>query len=101
MNGCEPPAFILPYKSPLALDAVKRGVRASRQRRLLPLVTKYSAQLGPTVELNLLSGTGLGTTDPENIKILLSTHFDGTLQNPILVTWGCSDCMEDLISTRL
>ena len=72
---------MLPYKWPWALDVVKRGFRAGRQKRLLSLFTEYFKELGPTVELTILGGTGYATMDPENIEALLSTHFDGTLLN--------------------
>ena len=78
LNGCKPPAFVLSYKWPLALDIVKRGFKAGRQKKLLSLFTEYFDQLGPTVELTILGGTGFATMDPENVEAVLSTRFDGT-----------------------
>ena len=77
-NGCKPPTFVLAYKWPLALDLVKRGFQAGRQKKLLALFTEYFEQLGPTAELTVLGGTGYATKDPENIEAILSTKFDGT-----------------------
>ena len=78
LNGCKPPAFVLSYKWPLALDIVKRGFKAGRQKRLLSLFTEYFDQLGPTIELKILvGGVGYATMDPDNIEAVLSTHFDG------------------------
>ncbi|KAF6231018.1 hypothetical protein HO173_010718 [Letharia columbiana] len=76
LNDCQPPAFILSYKWPLALDIVKRGFKAGRQKKLLSLFTEYFDQLGPTVELTILGGIGFATMDPENIEAVLSTHFE-------------------------
>ena len=76
-NGCKPPAFVLHPKWPLALDVVKRGFRAGRQKKLLSLFTEYFEQLGPTVELRVLGGIGFATKDPENIEAVLATHFEG------------------------
>ena len=77
-NGCKPPAFVLSYKWPLALDIVIRGFKAGREKRLLSLFTEYFNQLGSTVELSILGGIGFATMDPENVEAVLSTHFDGT-----------------------
>lgn len=75
---------MLSYKWPLALNIVKRGFRAGRQKKLLSLFTEYFKELGPTVELTILGGTGYATMDPENIEAVLSTHFDGTLLDLIV-----------------
>ena len=75
---------MLSYKWPLALDVVKRGFRAGRQKKLLSLFTEYFKQLGPTVELTLLGGTGYATMDPENIEALLSTQFDSMLLRDVV-----------------
>ena len=69
---------MLSYKWPLALDIVKRGFQAGREKRLLSLFTEYFEQLGSTVELTILGGIGFATMDPENVEAVLSTHFDGT-----------------------
>ena len=69
---------MLSYKWPFALDVVRRGFRAGRQGKLLALFGWYFGQLGPTVELTILGGTGYATMDPENVETLLSTGFDGT-----------------------
>jgi len=70
---------VLRYKWPLALDLVKRGFKAGRQKKLLALFTYYFEELGgPTAELTILGGTGYVTKDPENIEAILSTQFHGT-----------------------
>ena len=69
---------MLDYKWPFALDVVKRGFYAGRQKKLLALFTEYFKQLGgTTAELTILAGTGFATKDPENIEAILSTNFDG------------------------
>lgn len=73
---------MLSYKWPLALDIVKRGFKAGREKRLLSLFTEYFDQLGSTVELSILGGIGFATMDPENVEAVLSTHFDGTSFGP-------------------
>lgn len=70
---------MLRYKWPLALDLIKRGYEAGRQKKLLALFTEYFEESGPTVELTILGGTGYATKDPENAEALLSTNFDSTL----------------------
>ncbi|KAL2049643.1 hypothetical protein ABVK25_010103 [Lepraria finkii] len=75
-NGCKPPTSVLAYKWPLALDVVKRGFRAGRQKKLLSLFTDYWGFLGSTVELTILGGTGYATMDPDNIEAVLSTRFE-------------------------
>ena len=45
---------------------------------------KYFKQLGTTVELTLLGGTGLATMDPEKIEAVLSTHFDSMYLGSII-----------------
>lgn len=77
-NGCKPPAFVLQYKWPLALDVMKRGFHAGRQKKLLGLFTDYFKELGPTAQLTILGGTGYATKDPENIEAILSSQFKGT-----------------------
>ncbi|MCJ1315275.1 hypothetical protein MMC15_000592 [Xylographa vitiligo] len=76
INGCQPPTYVLLYKWPLALDVVKRGFAAGREKKLLSLFTDYFAILGPTVELTILGGTGYATMDPENIEAVLSSQFE-------------------------
>ena len=70
---------MLKSKWPLALDVIKQGLRAGRQKRLLALFTEYFEDLGPTAELTILGGTGYATKDPENVEAILSTQFNGTL----------------------
>jgi hypothetical protein len=77
---------VLRYKWPLALDVVKRGFKAGRQKKLLALFTEYFKELGPTAELTILGGTGYATKDPENIEAILSTQFDGTSLDPTYST---------------
>ena len=68
---------MLSYKWPLALDVVKRGFQAGRQKKLLTLFSEHFEQLGTTAELTILGGTGFATMDPQNIEALLATHFEG------------------------
>ena len=60
-----------------ALDIVKSGFRAGRQKKLLAFFTKHFDQLSPTAEVSILGGIGYVTQDPENIEAVLSTHFQG------------------------
>ncbi|CAG8957897.1 hypothetical protein HYFRA_00000237, partial [Hymenoscyphus fraxineus] len=74
-KGCQPSAAKLLYKWPLALDVLRDGFKAGREKRLLQFFTKHFGQLRPTAEVNILGGTGYVTQDPENIRTILSTKF--------------------------
>ncbi|PMD38765.1 putative cytochrome P450 alkane hydroxylase [Hyaloscypha variabilis F] len=74
-SGCKPSAAKLLYRWPLALDIMKSGFRAGREKKLLAFFTKHFDQLSPTAEVKILGGIGYVTQDPENIEALLSTHF--------------------------
>lgn len=76
-SGCQPPASKLVYKWPLALDILKSGFRAGREKKLLAFFTEHFRLLNPTAEVKILGGIGYVTQDPENIEALLSTHFQG------------------------
>ncbi|OBT63865.1 hypothetical protein VE03_06632 [Pseudogymnoascus sp. 23342-1-I1] len=74
-NGCKPSSAKLVYHWPLALDILKDGFRAGREKKLLSFFTQHFSQLKPTAEVKILGGIGYVTQDPENIKALLSTQF--------------------------
>ncbi|KAG4416683.1 hypothetical protein IFR04_010201 [Cadophora malorum] len=78
-NGCKPSAAKLIYHWPLALDVLKDGFKAGRDKKLLAFFTKHFDQLSPTAEVRILGGIGFVTQDPENIEALLSTQFEGKL----------------------
>jgi len=75
--GCKPSATKLVYHWPLALDVMKDGFRAGREKKLLAFFTKHFDPLGPTAEVKVLGGIGYVTQDPRNIEALLSTQFQG------------------------
>ncbi|KUJ19970.1 cytochrome P450 [Mollisia scopiformis] len=75
-SGCKPPAAKLLYRWPLALDVLKSGFQAGREKKLLAFFTKHFDQLSPTAEVKILGGIGFVTQDPENIEAILSTHFE-------------------------
>ncbi|KJX99949.1 cytochrome P450 alkane hydroxylase like protein [Zymoseptoria brevis] len=74
-HGCKPPTWVMPYKLPLALDVLKKGFHAGRQKRLLAMFDQYFDTLGPTVEVSILAGKGYATMDPANIEAIPSTRF--------------------------
>jgi len=78
-NDCRPVQFKVPFKWPLAVDIVKRGLQANSKKRLLALFSAFFDDLGPNVEATVLGGRGFVTMDPENIEAVLSSRFQGTL----------------------
>lgn len=76
-NGCKPSAAKLKYTWPLALDILKDGFKAGREKKLLAFFTRHFDQLNTTAEVSILGGIGYVTQDPENIEALLSTSFQG------------------------
>ena len=86
----------VPYKWPPSLDLVKDTWDANEDQRILAFYSGYFDKLGPNLEQKLLGAIGRSgisksrsfkylihaiigyfTIDPENMKALLSTHFQG------------------------
>ncbi|RDW59257.1 hypothetical protein BP5796_12181 [Coleophoma crateriformis] len=66
-----------PTKWPLGLDMVVRGIRASREQRVMEFVLERFENMGcHTWYMNLLGSSNLLTADPKNIQALLATQFD-------------------------
>ncbi|MCJ1330351.1 hypothetical protein MMC10_007034 [Thelotrema lepadinum] len=74
-SGCKPATSKLIYKWPLALDVLKDGFKAGREKKLLAFFTQYFKHLSPTAEVSILGGIGYVTQDPENVEAILSTQF--------------------------
>ena len=70
-SGCKAPASKLAYKWPLALDMIRSGFKAGREKKLLAFFTKHFNELSPTAEVSILGGIGYVTQDPENIEALV------------------------------
>ncbi|KAI7971919.1 hypothetical protein EIK77_007518 [Talaromyces pinophilus] len=74
--GCEP-APTEPTKWPLGLDMVVRGLRASREQRVMDFVLERFDAMGRyTWYMKLLGSTNLITAEPANIQALLATQFE-------------------------
>jgi hypothetical protein len=76
-TGCKPPSAKLAYRWPLALDVLRDGFKAGREKKLLAFFTEYFEKLSPTAEVRILGGVGYVTQDPENVEAILSTNFQG------------------------
>ena len=57
---------------PLGLDLVKGLIKANANQHLMLYLQPYIDGMGPNLELRILGNAGLVTTDPENIKSVLS-----------------------------
>lgn len=73
-NNCQPIQATLPYRWPFALDLLKVQYDALPEKRLLEFQTQY-LDTAPTIRINIL-GEGIITTDPANLKTVLSTRFE-------------------------
>lgn len=74
-NHCkDPPAY--PQKDPFfALDLVFQALSAFRAKRFLDMITERHTRVGPTYSARSMSRRYLFTSDPENIKTVLSVRF--------------------------
>lgn len=74
-NHCkDPPAY--PQKDPFfAVDMVVQAASAFRAKRFLDMITERHTRIGPTHSARTLTRRYLFTTDPENIKTVLSVRF--------------------------
>ncbi|KAJ5522873.1 Cytochrome P450 E-class CYP52 [Penicillium frequentans] len=75
-HGCLPMKTWIPYRWPLGLDILKRQYDALPEQRLLLFQSQYFEKLGPNMTFNIFGKQGYITADPENIKSILSTHFE-------------------------
>ncbi len=77
--GCHLPRQY-PHKERLfGLDLLWKCTKALRNRKFLETVTQILEKHGPTIQYLILGNRAIITTDPENIRALLSTkfhHFD-------------------------
>ena len=67
----------IPYRWPLGLDILKRQYDVLPEQRLLLFKSQYFDKYGPNLTFKIFSKQGYLTADPENIKSILSTHFEG------------------------
>ncbi|KAK2611687.1 hypothetical protein N8I77_005015 [Diaporthe amygdali] len=74
-NHCKsPPAY--PQKDPvLALDLVFSALSSFRAKRFLDMVTERHTRVGTTYSARSMGRRYIFTTDPENIKTVLSVRF--------------------------
>jgi len=59
------------------LDVLVSALKFAREKRVLQFFLDVVDQNGTTFEQNLLGGRSVNTVDPENIKAILSTNFNG------------------------
>lgn len=76
LNGCQP-AAVYPHRDPiLGIDFLRTSVKALREYRLLELWDAVLAAHRGTCWYNAVGRWMLLTSEPDNIKAILSTHFD-------------------------
>ncbi|KAL6889724.1 cytochrome P450 [Trichoderma longibrachiatum] len=76
LNGCQP-AAVYPHRDPiLGIDFLRTSVKALREYRLLELWDAVLAAHRGTCWYNAVGRWMLLTSEPDNIKVILSTHFD-------------------------
>lgn len=71
---CKPVLATVPYRWPLALDLLKRQYDALFSGHFMETVTEAFC-IAPTTKFELFGATGYLTTDPENVKTVLTTRF--------------------------
>ena len=64
---------------PLGLDVLYAQYNAIVENRLLAFQQRYIDDLGPNLEIQILGSVGYTTLDPQNVEVILSARFDGTL----------------------
>ena len=75
-HGCQPPTSILPYSDPLGLRFMYKILQAAKQGEILKFFHDNLALYGRTHLNPTWRRTAYITNDAENIKAVLSTHFD-------------------------
>ncbi|KAI9811427.1 MAG: hypothetical protein M1827_005410 [Pycnora praestabilis] len=73
-NGCEPPKKFPTYL-PLGLDLLRANLKAIKERKVLENQRKRFFATGNTMQLTISGITFLATTEPENLKTMLSLNF--------------------------
>lgn len=76
-HGCQPAMSKIPYNWPLAIDVLKNGFSAAREKKLVSFITNYIRDMHTTAEICILGGRGYVTFEPKNIEALLSSQFEG------------------------
>ena len=75
-NGCQPVAKNMSKDPVLGLDFLYTSIKASRAHKLLELRQHaYTAAGTNTVKATILNNQTIGTTEPENLKTILSLNF--------------------------
>jgi len=74
--GCQPAKWY-PHKDPvLGLDLFRDTMAALKANRLQARLTERFRQFGETYWCRLLGSSLVMTNEPENVKMILSTHFE-------------------------
>lgn len=61
----------------MGLDLLNKAFRYEKQQQILQFFLRVVQESGETFEQNLLFARGVDTIEPENIKAILSTQFEG------------------------
>ncbi|KAH7402396.1 putative cytochrome P450, partial [Phaeosphaeria sp. MPI-PUGE-AT-0046c] len=73
--GCKPPRRLNQSKALFGLDFISEFVSAARSHRVLEHIRNLHEKYDYTFAANVLGDTFFHTSEPENIKALLSTQF--------------------------
>lgn len=82
---CKAPRWVTPYPWPFGVDLVVQGFKSGRQKKLLAFMADKFEAMGPTVQIDLLGGKGFATMDSENIETILSSKFEGKIEDALTV----------------
>lgn len=77
-KGCQP-LKAWSAKWPLGLDFLIKVIRYGKAQQILKFFLDVIDESGTTFEQSLLGARGIDTVDPENIEAVLSTQFEGRL----------------------
>lgn len=88
---------------PLGIDLVRGLWRAHADQRIMSFLQSFIDEMGPNLELRILGNAGLVTTDPENVKAILSkSKFrEGEIGDFCLESLGTTIAQDELIPDRL
>ncbi len=62
---------------PFSLDLLARSIKADNRGQILRFFISVLEKVGNTHEQFLLGSRAINTVDPENVEVILSTHFKG------------------------
>lgn len=96
-HGCLRIKTVLDGRLPFGIDLVKGLVGANADNRITLFMRPFIEALGPTLELRMIGNAGIVTTDPDNIKAILSKKSDdGELGKCISLRWLCLSKTDEL-----